>query len=108
MPSAAQRDGKRPTMSDRLGQPRTAAVTGAGSGLGREIALQLAAKGYRVFGTGLLDKELDDLCAASNGRVSLSAVTKVSALAIVAQVYGLFITKRNLDVISADCMRRVR
>ena len=59
-------------MSDRLGQARTAAVTGAGSGLGREIALQLAAKGYRVFGTGVVDKELDDLCAASNGRVSLS------------------------------------
>jgi len=29
---------------------RSAAVTGAGSGLGRDIALGLAAKGYRVFG----------------------------------------------------------
>ena len=63
---------KQPTMSDRPGQPRTAAVTGAGSGLGREIALQLAAKGYRVFGTGVVEKESNDLSAASNGRVSLS------------------------------------
>jgi NAD(P)-dependent dehydrogenase (short-subunit alcohol dehydrogenase family) len=31
-------------------RPRTAAITGAGSGLGREIALKLAAKGYQVFG----------------------------------------------------------
>ena len=59
-------------MNDRLGQARTAAVTGAGTGLGREIALQLCAKGYRVFGTGLAEKQLDDLSAASNGRVSLS------------------------------------
>jgi NAD(P)-dependent dehydrogenase (short-subunit alcohol dehydrogenase family) len=59
-------------MSDRVGQARTAAVTGAGSGLGREIALLLAAKDYRVFGTGLVDRELDHLSAVSNGRVSLS------------------------------------
>ena len=30
---------------------RTAAVTGAGSGLGRDIALGLAVKNYLVFGT---------------------------------------------------------
>src|SRR5882724_7328296 len=30
---------------------RTVAITGAGSGLGRDIALGLAAKRYRVFGT---------------------------------------------------------
>jgi NAD(P)-dependent dehydrogenase (short-subunit alcohol dehydrogenase family) len=50
---------------------RTAAITGAGSGLGREIALKLAAKGYQVFGTALHD-EVHDLSAASDGRVSLS------------------------------------
>jgi hypothetical protein len=32
-------------------QQLTAAFTGAGSGLGEDIALGLAAKGYRVFGT---------------------------------------------------------
>lgn len=32
---------------------RSVAVTGAGSGLGRDIALGLAAKGYRVFGTAM-------------------------------------------------------
>ena len=53
---------------------RTAAITGAGSGLGREIALKLAAKGYRVVGTARSDEEVDDLSAASDGQVSLSIV----------------------------------
>jgi NAD(P)-dependent dehydrogenase (short-subunit alcohol dehydrogenase family) len=50
----------------------TAAVTGAGSGLGRDIALALAAKNYRVFGTALSPQEIDDLKQASDGAVSLS------------------------------------
>ena len=59
-------------MSNQVGQGPTAAVTGAASGLGREIALQLAAKGYRVFGSDVVGQESNELCAASNGRVSLS------------------------------------
>jgi NAD(P)-dependent dehydrogenase (short-subunit alcohol dehydrogenase family) len=51
---------------------RTAAITGAGGGLGRSVALKLADKGYRVYGTGLADAEVDDLRDASGGRVSLS------------------------------------
>src|SRR6266404_2525770 len=50
----------------------TAAVTGAGGGLGREIALGLAAKSYRVFGTALSLPEIDDLKNASDGAVSLT------------------------------------
>ncbi len=50
----------------------TAAVTGAGGGLGREIALGLAAKNYRVFGTALSLPEIDDLKNASDGAVSLT------------------------------------
>ncbi len=51
---------------------RTAAITGAGGGLGRSVALKLADKGYRVYGTGLADAEVDDLRDASRGQVSLS------------------------------------
>ena len=36
---------------------RSAAITGAGGGLGRDIALQLAAKGYVVFGTAFTPTE---------------------------------------------------
>ncbi len=51
---------------------RSAAVTGAGSGLGRDLALGLAAKGYHVFGTALTPQEVSDLRKASDGRVELS------------------------------------
>jgi len=32
---------------------RSAVITGAGSGLGRDIALGLASKSYRVYGTAM-------------------------------------------------------
>src|SRR6201996_1729577 len=51
---------------------RSAVVTGAGAGLGRDIALGLAAKGYVVFGTAMAAAEVRDLKDASGGRVSLT------------------------------------
>src|SRR5712671_6090164 len=51
---------------------RSAAVTGGGGGLGRDIALGLAAKGYRVFGTAMASGESADLQQASGGKVVLS------------------------------------
>jgi NAD(P)-dependent dehydrogenase (short-subunit alcohol dehydrogenase family) len=51
---------------------RAVAVTGAGAGLGRDLALQLAAKGYIVFGTALASNEVEDLKEAAGGRVSLA------------------------------------
>src|SRR5258708_6249164 len=51
---------------------RAAAVTGAGGGLGRDIALGLAAKHYRVLGTAMNPEEIADLQQASGGTVSLT------------------------------------
>jgi NAD(P)-dependent dehydrogenase (short-subunit alcohol dehydrogenase family) len=51
---------------------RAAAVTGAGGGLGRDIALGLAAKHYRVFGTAMNPEEIADVQEASGGAVSLT------------------------------------
>lgn len=51
---------------------RSGAITGGGSGLGRDIALGLAGKGYLVFGTAMSPAEADDLKQASRGRVSLA------------------------------------
>ena len=61
---------------------RSAAVTGAGGGLGRDIALGLAAKGYVVFGTAVSPAEVDDLKKVSGGRVSLAVcdITKEQAV----------------------------
>jgi len=60
------------SMSTKGQRKRSAAITGAGSGLGRDIALGLAAKGYRVFGTAMSSEEIADLKKASDGAVSLS------------------------------------
>jgi NAD(P)-dependent dehydrogenase (short-subunit alcohol dehydrogenase family) len=51
---------------------RSVAITGAGSGLGRDIALGFANKGYRVFGTGFTEAEVEDVKDSSAGRVSLA------------------------------------
>ena len=45
-------------MSEQSG--RSVAITGAGGGLGRDIALQFAAKGYAVFGTAFTPGKSED------------------------------------------------
>jgi NAD(P)-dependent dehydrogenase (short-subunit alcohol dehydrogenase family) len=65
----ASRDGRNAAV-EQAG--RSAAITGAGGGLGRDIALGLAEKGYAVFGTAMREAEAQDLKNASGGRVSLS------------------------------------
>jgi NAD(P)-dependent dehydrogenase (short-subunit alcohol dehydrogenase family) len=69
-----------PSPSKRSG--RSAAVTGAGGGLGRDIALVLARKGYVVFGTAMSANEIEDLKDASDGRVCLAVcdISKDSAV----------------------------
>lgn len=46
---------------------KTAAVTGAGGGLGLEIVLGLAGKGYKVFGTAFSANEISELEKTSEG-----------------------------------------
>jgi NAD(P)-dependent dehydrogenase (short-subunit alcohol dehydrogenase family) len=58
--------------SSHKNDARSVAITGAGSGLGRDIALGLWEKGYAVFGTAVTEEEAQDLKSASGGRVTLS------------------------------------
>jgi len=44
-------------MQARKQRGPTVAITGAGSGLGRELALGFSAKGYQVFGTALSESK---------------------------------------------------
>lgn len=44
---------------------RTAWITGGGSGIGRELALQMAAAGWQVVVTGRTQAKLDEVCAAA-------------------------------------------
>ncbi|WP_338827558.1 SDR family NAD(P)-dependent oxidoreductase [Bradyrhizobium sp. 27S5] len=68
---------------------RSAAVTGAGGGLGRDIALGLAAKGYIVFGTAMSGAEVQDLKDASGGRVSLTVCDMTKEQAVKAWAGGV-------------------
>ena len=53
---------------------RAGAITGAGSGLGRDIALGLAGKGYQVFGTAMTVNEVGDLLVLYSGHVGSAAM----------------------------------
>jgi NAD(P)-dependent dehydrogenase (short-subunit alcohol dehydrogenase family) len=57
---------------------RAAVVTGARSGLGRDIALGLVAKGFIVFGTAFSSAEVWDLTDASGGRSRTGLLRSVS------------------------------
>jgi NAD(P)-dependent dehydrogenase (short-subunit alcohol dehydrogenase family) len=101
---------------------RSAAVTGAGSGLGRDIALGLAAKGYGVFGTAMSSEEIADLKKASEGAVKLSAcditderAVKAWAIEVTSQTEGAMdllisnagiLTPGPLEVLPLDAIRR--
>jgi NAD(P)-dependent dehydrogenase (short-subunit alcohol dehydrogenase family) len=76
-----------PIASKRPG--RSAAVTGAGSGLGRDIALGLAAKGYIVFGTAWSPAEVQDLRDISGGCVSLTVCDITDEQAVKAWAGGV-------------------
>ena len=109
-------------MNTRQQIKRTAAVTGAGSGLGRDIALGLAAKGYSIFGTAMSSEEIADLKKASDGVVNLrqcdiTSETAVKAWAneVTSQTDGALdllisnagiLTPGPLEVLPLDAIRR--
>jgi NAD(P)-dependent dehydrogenase (short-subunit alcohol dehydrogenase family) len=80
------------------------AITGGGSGLGRELALKLADKGYRVFGTALNPAEVDDLATASGGRVALSVADITDETAVTDWVKKVTnqLGARGLDVLISN------
>jgi NAD(P)-dependent dehydrogenase (short-subunit alcohol dehydrogenase family) len=59
-------------MSGKSDKRPTVAITGAGSGLGRAMAIKLAAKGYRVFGTARSEQHIAELAEVSSGNVELT------------------------------------
>ena len=68
---------------------RSAVVTGAGGGLGRDLALELAAKGYVVFGTAMSAAEVQDLRDVSGGRASLAVCDITEEQAVKAWAGGV-------------------
>ncbi len=80
---------------------RSAATTGAGSGLGRELALQLDSKGYAVFGTALSEEETEELRSARNGRIRLAIVdiTDEQAVHAWAEAVNAEVQSHRLDLL---------
>lgn len=60
---------------ERNHKGRSVAITGAGSGLGRELALGFSAKGYQVFGTALSESE-KNLTAGGDITITIADITK--------------------------------
>ena len=83
---------------------KNAAITGAGSGLGRDIALGLANKGYAVFGTALSMSEVDDLKEASDGHVSLTVCDITQEASVQAWAAGMSaaLDSRGLDLLISN------
>jgi NAD(P)-dependent dehydrogenase (short-subunit alcohol dehydrogenase family) len=83
---------------------KSAAVTGAGSGLGRDIALGLARKGYAVLGTAFSASEVTDLKDASGGRVSLTVcdITEEKAVRAWADVVSKAVGSDGLNLLISN------
>jgi NAD(P)-dependent dehydrogenase (short-subunit alcohol dehydrogenase family) len=92
-------------MSDttELHQP-SVAITGAGSGLGRALAIKLAAKGYRVFGTARSEQHVADLLEVSSGNVALTLadITDQSAVTAWVDKVSEELGERGLDVLISN------
>jgi NAD(P)-dependent dehydrogenase (short-subunit alcohol dehydrogenase family) len=92
-------------MSNTVESPRpTVAITGAGSGLGRALAIKLAAKGYRVFGTARSQQHVAELAGASSGKVELTLADITDAPAVTAWVDKVTkdVGEHGLDVLISN------
>lgn len=82
-------------------RPRSVVITGAGTGLGREVALKFASEGSVVFGTAESAAQVHDLKVASGGRVSLAAcdITNMQGLRAWAEGVSEALDGAGLDVL---------
>jgi NAD(P)-dependent dehydrogenase (short-subunit alcohol dehydrogenase family) len=86
-----------------LRQP-SVAITGAGSGLGRALAIKLAAKGYHVFGTARSERDAADLekASAGNAAVTLADITDQNAVTAWVGKVSDELGERGLDVLISN------
>lgn len=81
-----------------MGEPRSVLITGCSSGIGKEVALGLQQRGYRVFASARKREDLEDLRQAGLEAVQLDLANQASILQAVNSVlastngklFGLF------------------
>jgi NAD(P)-dependent dehydrogenase (short-subunit alcohol dehydrogenase family) len=82
----------------------SAAITGAASGLGRELSIAFANKGYRVFGTALSPEEVEEVRHATNGlaRLTICDITNDKAVRRWAKETSDALGDAGLDVLVSN------
>lgn len=81
---------------------RTALITGASSGIGREMALWWARKGVRVFAAARRRELLDRLAAEGDGRIEPVVLDVSDDVATVARIRDLDDACGGLDLVVAN------
>jgi short-subunit dehydrogenase len=79
-----------------MAQPLSILITGAGSGLGREAALRLAAAGHRVLAAVQIGPQVTDLLAEARRREVTLQVEKIDLLRASDRSYAL---RNDIDVL---------
>ncbi|PMR57908.1 oxidoreductase [Verrucosispora sp. ts21] len=82
-----------------MSELRTVAVTGAASGLGRELALQFAASGYTVYGTALSMEEAGGLADEPGVNLSVVDVADDTAVRAWADEVAEAVGDHGLDIL---------
>jgi NAD(P)-dependent dehydrogenase (short-subunit alcohol dehydrogenase family) len=80
-------------------QPRVALVTGAGSGIGRAVAIALAGAGYAVVLAGRRAAPLQETAALASGKTLVLAVDVTDAAAVATMVDQTVAAFGRLDVL---------
>jgi NAD(P)-dependent dehydrogenase (short-subunit alcohol dehydrogenase family) len=80
-------------------QERVALVTGAGSGIGRAVAIALAGAGYRLAIAGRRSAPLEETAAAAGGKPLIVPTDVTDERAVAAMVEQTLARHRRLDVI---------
>ncbi|MEO8307782.1 MAG: SDR family oxidoreductase [Pseudomonadota bacterium] len=80
-------------------QPRVALVTGAGSGIGRAVAITLAGAGYAVALAGRRTEPLQETAALASGKTLVLSVDVTDAAAVAGMVEKTVAAFGRLDVL---------
>lgn len=81
---------------------KTVAITGAGSGLGKDIALGFAAKGYKVFGTAFSQEEMYEFQKSpgtADITLAITDITKEQDVAKWVSAVTASIADKGLDIL---------
>jgi short chain dehydrogenase len=86
---------------DAVSRQRTVAIVEAGHGLGREVAIGLASRGYRIYGTAQTEDQAADLDEVWDGAITLTVTDICDRDSVDTWVGAVLVSlgERGLDVL---------